>query len=53
MNNTTQPMYKVLKVFRISARRQILARNLTREEAIRIVNSFPDSSRSMVVFTQQ
>jgi len=45
--------YIVYKVFRISRRKQILARWLTREEAKRMVNSFPDSNRSMVVFDKQ
>lgn len=45
--------YKVYKVFRISHRRQILRRGLTRDEAIRVVNSYKDSSRSMVVFDKQ
>ena len=55
MSNTpiyTGP-YKVYKVFRVSGRRQIIARNLTREQAQRLVNSFPDSDRSMVVFDKQ
>ena len=45
--------YKVVKVFRISGRRQVLRRWLTREEAKRVVNSYPDSNRSMVVFMKQ
>lgn len=45
--------YKVYKVFRKSQRRQVLYRDLTREEAIRIVNSHPNSSTSMVVFDKQ
>ena len=43
--------YKVLKIFRKSGRREILAKGLTREEAMRVVNSYPNSTRSMVVFT--
>jgi hypothetical protein len=46
-------LYKVVKIFRVSRRREILERNLTREEAIRVVNRYPDSNRSMVVFTKQ
>jgi hypothetical protein len=42
--------YKVVKLYRISRRRQILARNLSEAEAQRIVQSFPDSSRSMVIY---
>lgn len=45
--------YKVMKLFRKSYRRQVLRRGLTIDEAKRIVNSYPDSSRSMVVFTKQ
>lgn len=44
-------LYKVYKVFRVSCRRKVLARNLTLDEARRMVNSYPDSSRSMVVYT--
>jgi len=42
--------YKVVKVFRVSRRREILERNSTREQAMRVVNRYPDSSRSIVVF---
>jgi len=45
--------YKVVKFYRVSRRRQIIQRGLTREEAIRIVNTYPDSSRSLVGFTKQ
>ena len=45
--------YKVVKVFRISSRRQVLRRGLTREEAKMVVNSYPDSNKSMVVFMKQ
>ena len=45
--------YKVVKVFRISSRRQVLRRGLTREEAKRVVNSYPNSNKSMVVFMKQ
>lgn len=45
--------FMVYKVFRHSARKQILRINLTREEAQRVVRSYKDSSRSMVVFAQQ
>lgn len=46
-------LYKVVKIFRVSRRRQILARHLSLDEARRMVNSFPDSSRSMVCFFNQ
>jgi len=45
--------YKVYKVFRVSRRREIIRRGLTIDEAKRLVNSYPDSSRSMVVFSKQ
>ena len=45
--------YKVVKVLRVSRRQEVLERNLTREEAKRVVNRYPDSSRSMVVFMKQ
>lgn len=43
----------VYKVFRHSARKQILRINLTRSEAQSIVKQYKDSSRSMVVFAEQ
>lgn len=46
-------LYKVVKVFRISGRREVIRRGLTLDEAKRLVNSYPDSNRSMVVFTKQ
>lgn len=48
--------YKVYKIGRkhgMSGRRQLLGKNLSREEAKRMVNKYPDSSRSMVIFTEQ
>ena len=45
--------YKVQKVFRVSRRRKTLQSGLTKEEAMRIVNSYPDSNRSMVIFNKQ
>lgn len=45
--------YKVYKVFRVSRRRKIIERGLSRDEAIRLVNSYPNSDRSMVVFDKQ
>lgn len=46
-------LYKVVKFFRVSGRRQILRRGLTRDEAKRVVNSYPDSNRSLVGFEKQ
>ncbi len=45
--------YKVYKVFRQSRRREVIRRGLTRDEAKALVNSYPDSNRSMVVFDKQ
>jgi hypothetical protein len=42
--------YKVVKIGRISCRKTVLRKNLTRDEAVLMVKSFPSSSRSMVVF---
>lgn len=52
-NKTYIGTYKVVKLFRVSNRREVLRRGLTREEAKRVVNSYPDSNRSMVVFMKQ
>lgn len=45
--------YKVVKIFRVSRRREVLQRNLSRDEAKRLVNSYPNSERSIVVFMKQ
>jgi hypothetical protein len=45
--------YKVVKIFRKSNRREIIRRNLTIDEAKRLVNSYPDKNNSMVVFFKQ
>jgi hypothetical protein len=50
------PKYKVYKIGRkngMSGRKKLLGKNLTKSEAQRLVNSYPDSSRSMVLFTRQ
>jgi len=46
-------MYKVVKVFKVSGRREIIERGLTIEQAKRVVNRYPYSNKSMVVFTKQ
>ena len=46
-------MYKVVKVFKVSGRREIIERGLTIEQAKRVVISYPNSKISMVVFTKQ
>lgn len=57
MNTQTEKQYigtyKVYKVFRKSNRRKVLRKGLTRDEAKAVVNSYPDSNRSMVVFDKQ
>lgn len=45
--------YKVFRIFRKSGRRRIIERGLTREEAKRVVKSFPSSNTSMVCFDKQ
>lgn len=45
--------YKVYKVFRVSGRKEVIARGLTRDEAKSIVSRYADSNRSMVVFDKQ
>ena len=45
--------YKVIKFFRVSGRRKILRRGLTRDEAIRVVKSYPNSNRSLVGFEHE
>lgn len=45
--------YKVVKVFRVSGRKQVLKRFLSKEEAQTLVKQYPNSTRSMVVFTKQ
>jgi hypothetical protein len=45
--------YQVVKLFRKSGRREIIQKNLTREEAKRVVNRYPDSNRHMVIFEKQ
>ena len=45
--------YKVYKVFKVSRRREIIETGLTREEAMRVVARYPDSTSSMVIFSKQ
>lgn len=53
MENEYIGPYKVVKIFKVSGRRRVLERGLSREEAKRVVARYPDSSRSMVVFYKQ
>jgi hypothetical protein len=48
-----EPRYKVFRVYKNSGRKKILYKNLMLETAKKIVNSFPDSEKSMVCFTKQ
>lgn len=45
--------YKVVKIFRVSKRREVIERGLTMDEAKRLVKSFPNNGKSMVVFMKQ
>lgn len=45
--------YKVYKVFRVSCRREIIRKGLSREDAQTLVRSYPDSNSSMVVFDKE
>jgi hypothetical protein len=49
----TTVKYKVFRVMKNSGRRITIAKNLTREEAKRLVNSFPDKNNSMVCMNPQ
>ena len=53
MTTTTEPRYKVYRVMRKSANRKTIEKNLTLEQARRLVKSYPNSKNSMVVYTQQ
>jgi hypothetical protein len=51
MKTETQKRYKVVKIMRVSGRREVIRRNILDVETARgIVNSFPNSTRSMVVY---
>lgn len=54
---TEKQLYKVVKLMRISRRRQILERNLTEAEAQRVVqrdiNENGNSTRSMILYEKQ
>lgn len=45
--------FKVVKVFRKSGRRVTLETGLTQDQARSVVNSYPNSNTSMVVFSKQ
>jgi hypothetical protein len=45
--------YKVIKFFRVSRRKQILKRDLTREEAINFVSKIEPTKNNFVGFDKQ
>lgn len=45
--------YKVYKVYRNSGGKKLIEKNLSREQAQKLVQAYPDSETSMVVFTKQ
>ena len=53
LKSTQVEKYKVVRVYRNSDRKTLIEKNLTLDEAKRLVNSFPDSEKSMVVFYKQ
>lgn len=53
MKTPKTPTYKVVKIMRVSGRRSVIERGLTEQEAKRLVASFPNSHRHMVVFYKQ
>jgi len=48
--SANEQLYKVIWQGRVSNRRKILRKGLTENEAKRVVNSYPDSTRSIVYF---
>jgi len=45
--------YKVVKLFKVSKRVQVLKRGLDIDEAKELVRSYPNSNTSMVMFMKQ
>lgn len=48
-----EQLYKVVKIYRGSGRRQLLRKNLNVDQAQSIVRSFPNNQTSMVVYIKQ
>jgi len=48
--NPLMKTFKVVKIFAKSGRRQVLRKGLNEADAQAVVRSYPDSSRSMVVY---
>lgn len=53
MLKSKEPKYRIVRVYRNTGKKLTLQRNLTLEEAKRLVNSFPSCLNSMVVFYKQ
>lgn len=53
MEKTYIGTYKVVKQYRISQRREVLARNLTLSEAQAMCGRYKDSSRHIICFYRQ
>lgn len=51
--NRDEPKYKVVRITEKSGRKTILAKNLSREEAAKMVMRYPSNMTSMVVFYKQ
>lgn len=45
--------YKVVRIYKKSGKSQLIEKDLSLEDAKKLVNSFPDSALSMVVFKKQ
>jgi hypothetical protein len=46
-------LYQVVKLCRVSGRRKILHKNLTYDEAIRLLDSYPESDSSIFFFYEE
>jgi hypothetical protein len=53
MESIENQFYKVVKIFRVSKRRELIKVNLTLNQAQNLVQSYKSSSASMVVFYKQ
>lgn len=49
----TTPLFKVVKIMRVSGRRQVIRKNLSEGDARILVGQYPNSNRSMVVYFRQ
>jgi len=53
MEKTYIGTYKVVKIFRVSQRHNVLTRNLSISEARELVKRYPNSNNHIVVFMKQ